>query len=285
MADFKGGRGKKVSYETQMYRIPTPLRPTVESLGLQFRLLWDGLVDPTGQKLISRIEAAIPDPEQLANGNGHNLISGKAVVAIPDIKYRDQDDAEADEDDADEDSDPTNEQTIREQAAKIRDYVTQIKFLDKELAAAREHGKRSGLERELQIALDAAQKMETGWERDRQALKEREEDKKQLQSENERLLADQARADAAIKELSDQLDSKQSQLEDQAMKAEQWYTKAKAAEEEIERLRSQLQPQPAAAPEAIPLLQEALLLKANAGGKIKDKIREALALLGSSEIL
>lgn len=76
MAEFKGGRGKKVSYETQMYRIPTPLKPTLERLGLQFRLLWDGLTDPRCEKLVSRVEAAILDPEQLETSNQENLISG-----------------------------------------------------------------------------------------------------------------------------------------------------------------------------------------------------------------
>jgi chromosome segregation ATPase len=35
------------------------------TLGTQFKRLYGGLSDPTGKNLISRIEAAIPDPEQL----------------------------------------------------------------------------------------------------------------------------------------------------------------------------------------------------------------------------
>ncbi len=182
MADFKGGRGKKVSYETQMYRIPTPLRPTVERLGMQFRLLWDGLVDPTGEKLISRLNAAIPDPEQLADDNGKNQISGKSEAAISDIKY-----------------------------AELEDKL---------------------------------------------ALCDRNCDG--LRQENQRLLADAAKADAAISQLL-------KQLEDQA----------KLATEEIERLQSQSRP--SANPEAaITLLQDALLLKANSGGAIKRQIEKAL---------
>lgn len=86
MAHFKGGRGKKVGYETQMYRIPSPMRPIVEKAGLQFRLLWDGLTDPTGEKLISRIERAIADPEQLGENYNLNQISGNHLVSVPDIK-------------------------------------------------------------------------------------------------------------------------------------------------------------------------------------------------------
>lgn len=75
MADFKGGRGKKTGYETQMYRIPTPLKPVVEAMGMQFRLLWDGLIDPKGENLISRLEQVIPDPSQLKEATQDNLIS------------------------------------------------------------------------------------------------------------------------------------------------------------------------------------------------------------------
>ncbi len=77
MADFKGGRGKKAGYETQMYRIPTPLRPVVEAIGLQFRELWDGDSDPKGENLISRIKAVIPGSEQSGVSESKNLISDK----------------------------------------------------------------------------------------------------------------------------------------------------------------------------------------------------------------
>lgn len=175
MADFKGGRGKKVGYKTQMYRIPTPLRPTVERLGMQFRLLWDGLVDPTGEKLISRIEGVIPDPSLLSDSNTRNQISGKGKVAISDIKY----------------------QELEDKLARCQSNCAE------------------------------------------------------LRQENQRLLADAAKADAAISELRSLLE--------------------------------QAQPQPAASESAAALLQDALKLKANAGGAIKDKIREALALLANAD--
>ncbi len=105
------------------------------------------------------------------------------------------------------------------------------------------------LKRELQIVLDAGKDMQIGWERDRQRLTESEEDKKRLQFENGCLLADQTRANAAIKQLQDQLNSTRSQLEDQATKACEWYDKAKETENlaeqrwlEIERLQQRQSP-------------------------------------------
>lgn len=77
----KGGRGKTAPYKTEMYRIPTDLKPIIMNLGMQFKRLYGGLSDPTGKKLISRIEAAIPDPDQLG---GDSL--------KPDIKYKELED-------------------------------------------------------------------------------------------------------------------------------------------------------------------------------------------------
>lgn len=84
------------------------------------------------------------------------------------------------------------------------------------------------------------------------------------------------------------------QLGDQIIKTEEWYSKTEAATEEID-LKSQLDNQvvaeeikrlqlqsrpPAVGPrEAIALLQQAMLLKANAGGAIKREIEKALLLL------
>ncbi len=103
------------------------------------------------------------------------------------------------------------------------------------------------------------------------------EDCKRLKFENEYLLADRDRAEAASGEQRKQLVSVRSQLEDQATKAGQWYEKAKLAQEEIQRLQSR--PIAAVDPDVLTKLHAALQLKANAGGAIKDKIREALALL------
>lgn len=86
------------------------------------------------------------------------------------------------------------------------------------------------------------------------------------------------------------------QLGDQMIKTEEWRSKAEASNEEVENLRSQLEDQ-AVTDEvdrlqsqsqmiinsnAIALLQNALLLKANAGGAIKKEIEKALVLLQAS---
>lgn len=67
MAEFKGGRGKKAPYETVMYRIPSPVKSVVEMLAQQYRQLLDGIVDPTGEGLIRRVEDAIADPSHLGH--------------------------------------------------------------------------------------------------------------------------------------------------------------------------------------------------------------------------
>lgn len=131
MADFKGGRGKKTGYQTEMYRIPSPVRPVIEKLGMQFRLLWDGVSDPKGEKLISRIEIAIPDCEQPLIDK---LISSKEEVSISDIKYEDEEDTKEVEPD---EPDTTDEQTIRDQADKNFKLLTENRMLDRELSEVR----------------------------------------------------------------------------------------------------------------------------------------------------
>lgn len=172
-------------------------------MALQFRLLWDELTDPTGTKLISRIQAAIPDPDQLADNDEQNQILGKAHISISDIKYQELED------------------------------------------------KLAGCQHNCS----------------------------ELQRENQRLLADQAKADAAIGEL-------RSQLEDQATKSGEWWEKAKLAQEEVKRLRQlekdsteQIIELTQDGFKAASILKEALKLKAGNGGAIKTYIREALPLI------
>ena len=105
-------------------------------------------------------------------------------------------------------------------------------------------------------------------------------DGKRFTFENERLLADRQSADAAINELLLQLATLQeqnikleSQLHEQAAKAEEWYEEATSAKAEIEQLRSQLQSRQAD-PMAITLLQNALDLKANTGGQLSGRLKK-----------
>lgn len=116
-------------------------------------------------------------------------------------------------------------------------------------------------------------------------LKNCQMDGKRFTFENERLLTDRQSADAAINELLLQLATLQeqnikleSQLHEQAAKAEEWYEEAKAAKAEIEQLLVQSQSRQAD-PMAITLLQNALDLKANTGGAIKREIEKAISLL------
>ena len=85
------------------------------------------------------------------------------------------------------------------------------------------------------------------------------------------------------------------QLGNQIIKTEEWYSKAEASNEELENLQLQLDEQAVTEEvrlqsqsrmpvnlDVIALLQNALLLKANAGGAIKKEIEKALALLTAS---
>ena len=97
----------------------------------------------------------------------------------------------------------------------------------------------------------------------RSRLAESEEDKKRKQFENERLLADQTRANVVIRELREQRSASEQRqqelitemdgvrqrrdelrlmLDDQATKAEQWYSKAKDLEQQIEQLQQRQSP-------------------------------------------
>lgn len=224
--EFIGGRGKKVGYETQMYRIPTPLKPTVEKLGLQFRLLWDGLTDPKGEKLISRIELAIPDKEQLAASNGANQISGKGEAVVFDIK---NELAELRSRLADTEADRDQYQTSAEQWAAVAEH--NLELLDSakgELAEVRKQ------------------------------LADCQMDCKRLVVEKERLKADSERADEQLTLVRKQL------------------TSSRALEKDA---TEQLAGEMSKSFKAADILKEALELKANTGGKIKNRIREALQLI------
>ncbi len=71
---------------------------------------------------------------------------------------------------------------------------------------------------------------------------EAKEDCKRFRFENEQILADRDRLEAAITEQRKQLASVRSQLEDQATHSERWYGEAKTAQGEIERLQQRQSP-------------------------------------------
>lgn len=84
------------------------------------------------------------------------------------------------------------------------------------------------------------------------------------------------------RQATDEISQLREQLSEQARLAGEWYEKASSAEAELEQLRSQPVGMEVVDPEVFDLLREALNLRANAGGAIKEKVRQALALLTKS---
>lgn len=138
MADFKGGRGKRAPYETVMYRIPVPIKPVVEILGHTYRLLVDGVADPTGDNLINRVKQAI-----LYSGAYHPPTTSESPNT-------DSEDSDFDEDfdpDIDDDSEPTDAEVIKTQVKNLQRLNTEVRMLNRELAESEEA--RSQLDKEL----------------------------------------------------------------------------------------------------------------------------------------
>ena len=61
-----GGRGKRAPYQTTMYRIPTPLKPTVENLAASYRDIVGDFEDPEDPDLIATSISAIAPGVNLA---------------------------------------------------------------------------------------------------------------------------------------------------------------------------------------------------------------------------
>lgn len=86
---------------------------------------------------------------------------------------------------------------------------------------------------------------------------------------------DSDKSNEELEKLREENTHLRSQLDDQVKLAEEWCEKAKVLE---------LESQPGVVdPEAIAILKEALELKANAGGAIKNEIKKALKLLNSMD--
>ncbi len=132
MNDFaKGGRGKKAPYESQMYRVPVPIKPTVERLGAAYRLLAKGALDPQGKQLLSKVEDAITastyptDKPDIKNG----------TTAKPDIKNELDDSEDENEDEEELEEAEDLEQTIRDQARKLQELIVDRRMLEREKQA------------------------------------------------------------------------------------------------------------------------------------------------------
>lgn len=138
MADFKGGRGKRAPYETVMYRIPAPIKPTVEMFGHAYRVLVDGVVDPNGEDLIKRVKDAI-----VATEYKPQFVSAEKL-------HSEEEGNDSDEDfdpDIDDDSEPTDAEAIKTQVKNLQSLMTEVRCLNRELAEVEEA--RSLLDREL----------------------------------------------------------------------------------------------------------------------------------------
>lgn len=120
------GRGKKAPYKSQMYRIPTPIRPVVERLGEAYRLSVEGSLDPQGRQLLEKVESAMLKAVALwtiasSTSPSNKLDIKNSQIDKPDIKNElDQEEPEEDEEELDEAEDL--EQVIRDQAKKLQDF-------------------------------------------------------------------------------------------------------------------------------------------------------------------
>lgn len=56
---FKGGRGKRAPYQTEMRRIPSPLRRIVDRLSDEYKSLVHEYYDPMDEELLVRVSCVI----------------------------------------------------------------------------------------------------------------------------------------------------------------------------------------------------------------------------------
>lgn len=66
----KGGRGKKVPYETIHYRIPQPIKPTVEIIAERYRELVTGESSIEAEELLGRVQDSISNKSITKNKPG-----------------------------------------------------------------------------------------------------------------------------------------------------------------------------------------------------------------------
>jgi hypothetical protein len=74
MPDYsKGGRGKKAPYKTGHYRIPQPIKPTVEMLADQYRELVVNDSESEASAMLERVNEAIVGSQKTENKPGTNF--------------------------------------------------------------------------------------------------------------------------------------------------------------------------------------------------------------------
>jgi hypothetical protein len=69
----KGGRGKKAPYKTGHYRIPQPIKPTVELLADQYRELVSMGQDTEAQEMLERVQEVVASSQTEASKLGTRL--------------------------------------------------------------------------------------------------------------------------------------------------------------------------------------------------------------------
>lgn len=71
---FKGGRGKKAPYATEMRRVPSPLKMLVEKLAADYKELVQEYYDPSDERLLTRVSQGLTATflEQIENLSQEN---------------------------------------------------------------------------------------------------------------------------------------------------------------------------------------------------------------------
>lgn len=71
---FKGGRGKKAPYATEMRRVPSPLKALVEKLAADYKELVQEYYDPSDERLLTRVSQGLTATflEQIENLSQEN---------------------------------------------------------------------------------------------------------------------------------------------------------------------------------------------------------------------
>ena len=80
----KGGRGKKAPYQTSHYRIPQPIKPTVEILAEQYRELVAAESTVEAEEMLERVQAAITGnvPDENKPGTKFNEANLEQIVSV-----------------------------------------------------------------------------------------------------------------------------------------------------------------------------------------------------------
>ena len=134
----KGGRGKKAPYESQMYRIPLPIKPVVKKLASGYRLLVEGALDPQGRQLLKQVEDAMLKAVREATIAASTYPSDKLDInnsPSDKLDIKNEGDDSEDEDEEELESTEDLEQVICEQASKLQELIVDNRMLEQDKLA------------------------------------------------------------------------------------------------------------------------------------------------------